>query len=194
MTLVRDLVELHGGSISVRSEGLGMGSEFVVRLPALSEGVVEPTPVDESETPATARSLRVLVVDDNVHAAQSLAVVLQLWGHDVSMAHDGPSALDLAPSYQPEVVLLDIGLPEMDGFRVARRLREHPSLEKIAIIAMTGYAAEEDRRRSTEAGFDRHLVKPLDLDGLERFLGDFDRSAELPGNPFKNSSRLDGGG
>ncbi len=194
LTLVRDLVELHGGSISVRSEGLAMGSEFTVRLPATGERIIEPTSDDDGEAPTTIRPLRVLVVDDNVHAAQSLAVVLQLWGHDVGVAHDGPSALELAPNYRPEVVLLDIGLPEMDGYRVARRLREIPALEKVAIVAMTGYAGEEDRRRSTEAGFDRHLVKPLDLDSLEQYLGDYDRLAEIPGDPFERSSTVDGSG
>ena len=192
LTLVRDLVERHGGSISARSEGLGMGSEFVVRLPLIDQEIFEPAVDDHREPSINARSLRVLVVDDNVHAAQSLAVVLQLWGHKVAVAHDGTNALDSARVFTPEVVLLDIGLPEMDGYRVARGLRELPTLAQISIIAMTGYAGEDDRRRSLQAGINIHLVKPIDLDFLEQLLGNFDRSAELKGDSFKNSSTTDG--
>ena len=174
LTLVRDLLERHGGSISVRSEGLGLGSEFVVRLP-LSEAPREEPPVANLlAPPAGDRSVRVMVVDDNVHAAQSLAVVLQLWGHDVLVAHDGPSALDAAPVYRPEVILLDIGLPGMDGYRVAEQIRAIPILSRATILAMTGYGGAADRGRSEAAGFARHLVKPLDLDALERYLAEFD--------------------
>jgi len=192
LTLVRDLVQRHGGSISARSEGLGLGSEFVVRLPVMDLGILEPAVADRGEPSTKARSLRVLVVDDNVHAAQSFAVVLQLWGHEVTVAHDGANALNSAMVFAPEVVLLDIGLPEMDGYRVARRIREMPSLAKISIIAMTGYAGEDDRRRSSQAGFNIHLVKPIDLNFLEQLLGDFDRSAELKGDSFEKSATADG--
>ena len=150
-----------------------MGSEFIIRLPTAAPEVIgAPVPPtdDKSSTPARAR--RVLVVDDNVHAAQSLAVILELWGHDVQVTHDGSSALDLVPDYRPEVILLDIGLPEMNGYQVADRIREDPTLARTAIVAMTGYASDDDRQRSMAAGFRDHLVKPLDLDLLERFLGD----------------------
>ena len=178
LTLVRDLVERHGGSISAMSEGLGHGSEFVVRLPVAAgphagdpSGAVDAGPVDG---PGGDRPLRIMVVDDNVHAAQSLEVVLQLWGHEVMIAHDGPSALDAAPLFRPEVILLDIGLPGMDGYRVAELVRRQPALARTAILAMTGYAGAEDRQRSAAAGFARHLVKPLDLDALELYLAEFE--------------------
>ena len=191
LTLVRDLVELHGGSISVRSEGLGMGSEFIVRLPRLAEPSSQPQNETPMDVPSSPRSVRVLVVDDNVHAAESLAVVLQLWGHDVLVAHDGPSALDAAPIYRPEVVLLDIGLPMMDGYRVAEQIRRIPVLRQTAILAMTGYATEEDQRRSAMAGFVRHLVKPLDLDALERFLGEFAHADDYQDGSLEQTSAAD---
>ncbi len=191
LTLVRDLVERHGGSISARSEGLGLGSEFIVRLPSLVESAPPADRGAKTEAPTATRSVRVLVIDDNVHAAQSLAVVLQLWGHDVRIAHDGPSALDAAPDYRPEVVLLDIGLPKMDGYRVAEQIRTIPILERTAILAMTGYAAEEDRRRSAAAGFVRHLVKPLDLDALERYLAEFGPPTDARGGSLEATAATD---
>ena len=112
-------------------------------------------------------SQRVLIVDDNVDSAESLAVLLRQSGHEVRTTHDGPSALDLTSSYRPEVVLLDIGLPGMDGYEVARRLKQQPGMQAVSLAAVTGYGQEEDRRRSREAGFDYHLVKPVDLAALQ---------------------------
>jgi CheY-like chemotaxis protein len=116
------------------------------------------------------RSARVLVVEDNVDAALTLVDLLRIWGHEVEYVHDGPAAVDLAPRYRPEVVLLDIGLPGMDGYEVARRLRQDPLTRGALLVAVTGYGQESDRARSREAGFDHHLVKPVDLAGLRRLI------------------------
>ena len=171
LTLVRRLVELHGGSVGASSPGPGRGSEFTIRLPAPAEAPSEGT----AEAPRAARappaSRRILVVDDNVDAAKSLARLLKRWGHKVETTFDGPSALQVARSYRPEVVLLDIGMPGMDGFEVARRLRGEPEFEATRLAALTGYGQDEDHRRSREAGFDRHFTKPVDpsdLQGLHR--------------------------
>ncbi len=160
LTLVRSLVHLHGGSVQAQSAGLGQGTEFVVRLPALAE---VPVPTEPARPPAgcEAPSLRVLVVDDNLDAGQSLAMLLQLSGHEVSLTYDGPSALEVAETFQPQVVLLDIGMPEMDGYQVAERLRSRGGAD-LVLVAITGYGQEADRRRSRAAGFDHHLVKPVD--------------------------------
>jgi signal transduction histidine kinase len=163
LTLVRSLVEMHGGRVEASSPGLGQGSEFVVRLPALpplNTGEIK-LPVPPVEAPAP-RPLRVLVVEDNIDAAESLATLLRLWHHDVSVVHDGCAALDAAREQQPEVVLLDIGLPGLDGYQVARRLREEVGLDHVLLVAMTGYGQPEDRRRSREAGIQYHFVKPVE--------------------------------
>jgi CheY-like chemotaxis protein len=146
----------------------------VVRLPALSEPAAEAAPLVAKGRPGQAEdgSRRVLVVDDNVDSAESLALLLELYGHDVRLAHDGLTALDEARASAPDVVLLDIGLPKMDGYAVARHLREEPALAHVRLIAMTGYGQEEDRRRAREAGFDHHLVKPVDLDSLRDLLAE----------------------
>jgi signal transduction histidine kinase/CheY-like chemotaxis protein len=171
LALVRSLVELHGGSIIAASVGPGQGSEFTLRLPALPEARAERAAVVfRAGEPSEGRALRVLVVDDNVDAAQSLAVLLNLWGHEVCTAHDGTVALEAAQAWRPEVVLLDIGLPGMDGYEVARRLRALQCPARPLLIALTGHAREEDRRRSQDAGFDRHLVKPVDPEILEVLL------------------------
>jgi PAS domain S-box-containing protein len=171
LTLVRSLVELHGGSVQALSAGPGQGSEFVVRLPILAE-VPEQGERPVQPAPAEAPSTRVLIVDDNVDAAQSLAMLLEACGHAVQIAHDGPGALESAPSFHPQVVLLDIGLPHMDGYEVARQLRQQMGTEIEMLVALTGYGGQEDRRRSREAGFDRHLVKPFDPAELERLLSE----------------------
>jgi PAS domain S-box-containing protein len=169
LTLVRRLVEMHGGQVRAHSAGLGQGSEFEVWLP-LGKSHLESRSalVDDQEPGASSR--RVLVVDDNRDAAETLAVLLRADGHDVHVAFDGLTALKAADILQPEVILLDIGLPQMDGYEVARRLRQLPGLEKALLIALTGYGQEEDRRRSHEAGFDRHLVKPIDVSMLQTLL------------------------
>jgi signal transduction histidine kinase/CheY-like chemotaxis protein len=166
LTLVRSLVELHGGSVRVVSEGPGQGSEFVVRLPALPADLPRRDEQRAAERTPPTISHRILIVDDNVDSAESLAMLLGMTGHDARTAHDGPAALETALAFRPRVVLLDIGLPRMDGYEVARRLRQDPAHAGMTVIAMTGYGQEEDRRRSKEAGFDRHLVKPIDFDAL----------------------------
>jgi signal transduction histidine kinase/CheY-like chemotaxis protein len=172
LALVRRLVELHGGTITAASAGLGQGSEFVVRLPASSRRSpprAEPSRNGAgqlaSASPPPSRR-RLLVVDDNVDAAESLRMLLSLEGHELRIAHDGLAALRVAEEFQPEVVLLDIGLPRMDGYEVARRLRQRPEMDKVLLIALTGYGQDEDRRRSHEAGFNAHLIKPFDLNAL----------------------------
>jgi two-component system CheB/CheR fusion protein len=168
LTLVQRLVELHGGSVEARSEGLGQGSEFVVRLPVLPGPVAPPPPAPE--LPEQESSFRMLIVDDNVDAAETMAMLQRLRGHQTRCAYNGHDGLAIAAEFQPEVVLLDIGLPGMDGLEVARRLRAMPDFSGAFLVAMTGYGRDEDRRMTQEAGFDRHLVKPVDLDLLRKWL------------------------
>jgi signal transduction histidine kinase/integral membrane sensor domain MASE1 len=172
LTLARSLVEMHGGTVTATSEGPGRGSEFVVRLPCLP-AVKEPAPPAlVPTTRAATRRRRVLVVDDNLDSAESLAVLLQMAGHEVQLAHDGPSALALAREYRPEIVLLDIGLPAgMDGYEVAQRMRPDAGPAGVVLVALTGYGQDEDRRRAAQAGFDHHLVKPVDVGHLTQLLG-----------------------
>jgi CheY-like chemotaxis protein len=166
LTLVRRLVEMHGGRVQVFSAGANQGSEFTVRLPVLSEEHARPAPSYGSANGAAGSRCRVLVVDDNLDAADSLALLLRVEGHEVEVCHDGGEALATIAQFQPEVVLLDIGLPGMDGYEVARRLRNHPATESAMLVALTGYGQEEDIRRSRDAGFDHHFVKPADLGAL----------------------------
>jgi PAS domain S-box-containing protein len=160
LTLAQRLLKLHGGSIEARSEGPGQGSEFVVRLP-LATLPESSHPAVKSDERRTASSRRVLVVDDNRDAAESLETLLQLWGHQARSAQDGPEALSLMAELEPEIVLLDIGLPGMDGYEVARRMRTMPAGRNALIVAVTGYGRNSDRLQSQEAGFDHHLVKPV---------------------------------
>ena len=169
LTLVHRLVEMHGGTVEARSEGLGKGSEFIVRLPTLPEPAGGARGETARVIETVGRNLNILVVDDNVDEAQSLSLVLKMYGHQVKTAYNGPAALDAARMYQPDVVLLDIGLPEMDGYEVARRLPEAVQ-ERPLLIAVTGYGQEENRRRAIEAGFDQYLIKPVDLDRLHQLL------------------------
>ena len=168
LTLCRHLVEMHGGSIRASSAGPGQGSEFEVRLPAAA-AVPAPAAAD-SATAAMAPAQRVLVVDDNVDAAESLALLLRLSAHEVQVVHDGARALAAAPAFRPHVVLLDIGLPGMNGLEVARQLRRLPECDGAMLVAVTGYGQEEDRQRSREAGFDCHLVKPVNPNDLQALL------------------------
>jgi PAS domain S-box-containing protein len=173
LTVVRKLVELHGGIITAHSEGPGKGAEFVVRLPGVLEGLEghRQEPTEASPRPAQASiARRILVVDDNLDAAESVAMLLGMSGHDVRLAHNGLEALQAAELFQPEVVMLDIGLPGMNGYEVARYLRQHPKFRETLLIAVTGYGQEEDRRRSLDAGFDQHLVKPVDPHALQQVL------------------------
>jgi signal transduction histidine kinase/CheY-like chemotaxis protein len=169
LSLVRSLVDLHGGRVRVFSAGRGQGSEFVLHLPVLKK----PPPAAEGKKPlhrGQAPAHRILVVDDNRDAAQSLGLLLKLSGHEVHTAHDGPAALEAVHTYAPQIVLLDIGLPGMDGLEVAHRLRQDLGLKDILLVALTGYGQEEDRRRTQEAGFNAHLVKPVDLEELHELL------------------------
>jgi signal transduction histidine kinase/DNA-binding response OmpR family regulator len=171
LTLVRRLVEMHGGRVEALSQGVGHGSEFVVRLPAWAEAQSSfPIRSNNAPTPKAGAGSSILVVDDNVDAANSLAMVLRLEGHEVRTARDGPTALAASQASAPDVVLLDIGLPGMDGYEVARRLRCHPDGHQMLMVAVTGYGRDEDRARSEEAGFDHHLVKPIDFDALRPLL------------------------
>ena len=165
LTVVRKLVEAHGGSVTARSDGIDKGSEFSIRLPAAKQPATVKTPATGLVGPASA-SARILVVDDNLDMAQGLARLMTLIGHDVKTVHDGPSAIEVARVYRPEVVLLDIGLPGMDGYEVAAMLRHDGCCEGAVFIAISGYGQDEDRLRSKAAGFDHHLVKPIDNHAL----------------------------
>jgi PAS domain S-box-containing protein len=169
LTLARSIVALHGGSIEARSAGLGLGSEFTVRLPLLSSVAVD-TPVALSRPLTRIAGQRILVVDDNVDAAESLGALLRCLGAQVVTVHDGPSALEALRAEKPVAAVLDIGMPGMDGYEVARRVRAAPDGDDITLIALTGWGNDEDRRRSREAGIDHHLVKPVDLQVLEDLL------------------------
>jgi PAS domain S-box-containing protein len=167
LTLVKSLVEMHGGTVEAFSDGPGRGSEMRVRLPVLEGRRGQgpgPAPAGAARTRTASR--RVLVVDDQADAAESLAMLLRAEGHEVRTAPDGAAALEAARAYHPEVILLDIGLPRMDGYEVARRIRAQAGLEDVVLVAVTGYGQEEDRRRAAAAGFDAHLVKPADLAAL----------------------------
>ncbi|MBI3946035.1 MAG: response regulator [Armatimonadetes bacterium] len=165
LTLARRLTEMHGGCIEAHSGGLEEGSEFTVRLPALA-APGQPARARAPAAPAVRR--RILLVDDNADMAGMLAGLLELEGHAVRVALSGPAALELAAASPPDVVLLDIGLPGMDGYEVARRLRALDGVAHARLVALTGYGKEQDRLRSREAGFDAHLTKPVDLDALRR--------------------------
>lgn len=171
LPLAQSLARMHGGSIEASSAGRGCGSEFVVRLPLAQRISVIARPADLASDPsAPVRPRRILVVDDNVDSAESMAAMLQLSGHDVATANDGQAALDRVETFEPDIVLLDIGLPRVSGYDVARQLRMSPRGEKLVLIALTGWGAEEDRRRSREAGFDFHLTKPVEPDTLARLI------------------------
>src|SRR5262249_14738110 len=172
LTLVRRLVEMHGGKIEARSAGLGKGSEFLVRLPAPTnsafESVRKPAEDFPAQNPSGAR--RVLIVDDNVDSAESMAVLLRFQGHEVRLAYDGQAALEEAHAFRPEVMFLDLDLPKVDGYEVARRLRLEPAMRDMTLVAITGYGQEEDRQRTQAAGFQSHMIKPVDFDEIEELL------------------------
>jgi signal transduction histidine kinase/ActR/RegA family two-component response regulator len=163
LTLVRRLTELHGGTVAASSEGRGRGSEFVIRLPVASG--VAGLPSAPAELPS-GRPLRVFVVEDNADAREALRLLLELWGHRVEEAADGPRGVEAALAATFDVALIDIGLPGLDGYRVARRLREAPHGRELYLVALTGYGQPDDRRRALEAGFDAHLVKPVEVEQL----------------------------
>jgi CheY-like chemotaxis protein/two-component sensor histidine kinase len=177
LTLVKRLVEMHGGTVAAESAGQDMGSTFVIRLPALVESSQCSQPQAEGPVRMSPPSLRILIVDDNRDAADSLAMLLRTTGHDIRTAYDGLEAVQVANEFQPEVVLLDIGLPKIDGHEVAQRLRREPWGQHTCLIAVTGWSDETDRARSRAAGFDHHLVKPLDTGHLAQLLSSIERSA-----------------
>jgi PAS domain S-box-containing protein len=170
LTLAKTLVELHGGTIEAKSGGLGRGSEFVVRLP-LARDAATPEAQPELAAPAQpAPNRRILIVDDNEDAATSLALLLALHGHETHTASDGPEALEAVERLRPDTVLLDIGLPGMNGRDVCRRIREKSWGKEVLLVALTGWGQQEDRQSSAEAGFDAHLVKPVDVETLSKLL------------------------
>jgi CheY-like chemotaxis protein len=164
LTLVKRLVELHGGSIEASSDGRGQGSEFIVRLPIVARHQkLEGSSVPTNGQPAVpTSSLRVLVVDDNQHTASSLEMVLRTMGNDIRTAYDGETALAEAADFHPNVALLDIGLPKLNGYEVCRRIRQEPWGRAMVLIALTGWGRDADRRSAEQAGFDYHMVKPVD--------------------------------
>jgi CheY-like chemotaxis protein len=178
LALAKSLIELHGGRIEVRSEGEGRGSEFIVRLPL---AIPQLSTADNSDSDHYENSLvscsRVLVVDDNEDAASTLAMVLSVRGCEVQIANDGPAALKAIQSFHPAVVLLDLGMPVMSGFEVAQHVRTMFAGREPVLVAVTGWGQEEDRRRTSEAGFSYHLVKPIEIRALDKIFSEINSSA-----------------
>jgi len=166
LSVVKRLIEMHGGRVSASSDGLRTGSTFEIRLPLVDRGHEPAVELAQSKVPAR----RILVVDDNKDAANSLAMILTLEGHQVESVYTAHEALARVPSFKPDVALLDIGLPEMNGYELARRLRDQPEAREIRLVALTGYGQAEDKERAWAAGFDDHLAKPADLRALQRTL------------------------
>jgi CheY-like chemotaxis protein len=176
LTLVKRLVEMHGGSVEVRSPGLNQGSEFIVCLPAVVGLLSEPQSADGVSRPAAAKR-RILVVDDNENAAKVLGMLLTALGNDVRTTFDGFTAIEMAESFLPEIILLDIGMPKLNGYETARRIREQPWGKNVMLAALTGWGQEEDKRRTREAGFDHHFVKPLEPATLQKLLAEYEPAA-----------------
>jgi CheY-like chemotaxis protein len=162
-------VEMHGGSVEVHSEGPGKGSKFVARMPVVARHDV-PVVTRRPERAGEPAPRRVLVVDDNRDATESLMNLLRLMGHEVCPAYDGIEAVEAAQTFEPHVVLLDIGLPIMNGYEAARRIRQQPRGTAMCLVALTGWGQESDKRRALEAGFDHHLTKPVSVEQLEQVL------------------------
>jgi two-component system CheB/CheR fusion protein len=178
LALARQLVELHGGSIEAHSEGPGRGSEFTVRVPLPMAAGLDRV-AERPGAPQNAR--RILVADDNVDAAQSLGLLLRRMGHAVQLSYDGAAAIEAALREPPEIVLLDIDMPNLDGYTVAARLREDRRFDRVPIVALTGMGQEVDRKRTRQAGFDEHVLKPVELGALKRALELIRGQDELPG-------------
>ncbi|HYC01038.1 MAG TPA: ATP-binding protein [Candidatus Limnocylindrales bacterium] len=169
LTLVKRLVEMHGGSVEARSEGVGRGSEFCVTLPVATAAEAAP-PRPSRRPPAQRKSCRILVADDNRDAAESMGMMLRLMGNDVRTVHDGIEAVEEAATFRPDVVLLDIGMPRLNGYEAARRIRQERWGKSMHLVALTGWGQQEDKSRASEAGFDRHFTKPMDPGELERIV------------------------
>jgi CheY-like chemotaxis protein len=178
LTLVRSLVRMHGGTVEASSPGTGLGSEFIVRLPTTfgpREAPAEHAPARKPIRPPAPKvgdRMRVLVVDDVVATATGMGTMLGLWNYDAKTCHDAFAALELIRTFKPDVVLADIGLPQMNGYQLASEMRRIPSLRETVIVAVSGYGQESDRQKSKDAGFDRHLTKPVDPAELESLLAD----------------------
>ena len=179
LTLAKNLVEIHGGTLEALSAGLNHGAEFIVRLPISSDPPLTTLAADAPQAAPARR--RILVVDDNADAANSLSLLLSLSGHEVHTAYDGIEAVAAAAKLQPAVILLDIGLPKLNGLEAARQIRQQPGGQAMVLVALTGWSQEEDKRRSEEAGFDFHLIKPVDLAALEAILGSIHSRGSLAG-------------
>ena len=170
LSLVRQLVSMHGGSVRAESPGAGQGSTFTVRLPLLIQAKTAPDPVEGTSVRASISGRRVLIVDDNVDSAASLAIILEHLGHEVRTANSGEAGIAMARAFNPNVAILDLGMPEMDGIETARRLRALPEAAQTTLIALTGWGQAEDLQRAKEVGFDHHVLKPVDLDSLQQLL------------------------
>ena len=183
---------MHGGMVEAHSGGPGKGSEFTVRLPVAGEARAGPEVMEDGEQVVAPPVCRILVVDDNEDAVDSLGMLLRLTGNQVHVAYDGLEAVGAVVAFQPDVVLMDIGLPKLNGFEVARRIREQPGGGDIRLIALTGWGQEEDRRRTREAGFDHHLTKPFDCHTLRTILSEFSGSGTTRAGRDQTSFGSDG--
>lgn len=181
LAIVRRLIEMHGGTVSASSEGPGQGSEFLIRLPLPAPAAAVDARAAPSDAAVAPGARRILVADDNADSLESLAMLLSLSGHQVYRALDGTLALEAAERYLPDVVLLDIGMPQLNGYDVARQIRATPWGKHLVLVALTGWGQESDRRRSHEAGFNSHLVKPVDLEQLNRLLAEVPAAATALG-------------
>ncbi|GEM_PF-296107 len=190
LTLVKTLTEMHGGTVEVYSEGTGFGSEFIVRLPTPAAHEEAPRPAPAASAAATTTSLRVLVVDDNIDSADSLAALLELAGHETQVTNDGLEAIRAAAAFKPDLILLDIGLPKLNGYEVARWIRQQPWGQSVTLVALTGWGQDSDRQKSKDVGFDSHLVKPVDYSTLEKLVAGFARSYREPGTSQPRNSAV----
>jgi CheY-like chemotaxis protein len=177
LTLVKRLVEMHGGTIQVRSDGPGQGSEFILRLPIVVEHTAETKTAaeDGDERPKTS-SFRILVADDHIQSNESLTKVLQMMGYETHSAYDGEAAFAAAERFEPNLALLDIGMPKLNGYDLCRRIREQPWGRTMILVALTGWGGEKDRQRGIAAGFDDHLTKPVPAEQLEKLIANMAKS------------------
>jgi CheY-like chemotaxis protein len=176
LSLVKTLLTMHGGSVRVHSEGIGQGSRFTVELP-VAEAPTVPAPAAAHDAGAAEAGVRIMVVEDNVDGLETLLALLDAMGYTAAGAADGPSGIELARRFTPDLILLDLGLPGMDGYEVVRALRADPAFASTHITALTGWGAERDRARTAQAGFDDHLTKPIEPAALEQYLAQFSRAA-----------------